>query len=96
LRNLTVPAWKKEGYAEYVAGGSTLAYETGVKMWKANPGDGTGYQYFKYYMLVKYLLERDKLSVEELFNREIDVGLLEGRVLRELVDDKTTVPQIQK
>ena len=55
-RNLTMPAWKKEGYAEYVAGGSTLAYETGVKMWKENPQDGTGYQYFNYYILVKYLL----------------------------------------
>ena len=25
-RNLTMPTWKKEGYAEYVAGGSTLPY----------------------------------------------------------------------
>jgi hypothetical protein len=96
LRNLRMPAWKKEGYAEYIAGGSTLAYETGVKMWRANPRDGAGYQYFKYYMLVKYLLEHDKLSVEDLFNREIDVESLEGRVLRELDDDKTTLPQVQK
>jgi hypothetical protein len=80
-RNLTMPAWKKEGYAEYVAGGSTLPYETGVKMWKENPKDGTGYQYFKYYMLVKYLLEHDKISVDELFNREFDVASLEARVL---------------
>ena len=58
-RNLSMPVWKREGYAEYVAGGSTLPYETGVKMWKANPKGGTGYQYFKYYMLVKYLLEHD-------------------------------------
>ena len=26
-RNLTMPAWKKEGYAEYVAGGSTLSHD---------------------------------------------------------------------
>ncbi len=89
LRNLTMPAWKKEGFAEYVAGGSTLAYETGVKMWKANPGDGAGYQYFKYYMLVKYLLEHDKLSVEELFNREIDVGSLEAECYANWGDDMT-------
>lgn len=83
-RNIRMPVWKKEGYAEYVAGGSTLPHETGVRMWKANPKDETGYQYFKYYMLVKYLLEHDKLSVEELFNREIDVPALEEKVLNSL------------
>ena len=84
LRNLKMPTWKKEGYSEYVAGGSTLTYETGVKMWKANPQDGTGYQYFKYYMLVKYLMEHDKLSVDDLFNRDIDVRSLEEKVLKSL------------
>src|SRR5262249_35859258 len=84
LRNLTMPTWKKEGYAEYVAGDSTLDYETGVRMWKANPQDDTGYQYFKYQMLVKYLLEHDKLSVDDLFNRDFDVQVLEERVLKSL------------
>jgi hypothetical protein len=79
-----MPAWKKEGYAEYVAGGSTLAYEAGVKMWKANPRDGTGYQYFKYYMLVKYLLEQEKISVDDLFKRDFDVAALEQKVLTTL------------
>ena len=79
-----MPAWKKEGYAEYIAGGSTLDYETGVSMWKANPRDGTGNQYFKYYMLVKYLLEHDKLTVDDLFNRDFDMQSLEQRVLNTL------------
>lgn len=83
-RNLTMPAWKKEGYAEYVAGGSMLPYETGVKMWKENPKDGTGYQYFKYYQLVKYLIEHDKLSVDDLFNRDFDLPSLEEKVLNSL------------
>jgi hypothetical protein len=80
-RNLTAPVWKREGYSEYVAGGSTLDYETGVKRWKANPKDGSGYQYFKYYMLVKHLLEHEKMSVDELFNRDHDVTALEAKVL---------------
>ncbi|HEX7294425.1 MAG TPA: hypothetical protein VF251_01650 [Pyrinomonadaceae bacterium] len=83
-RNVMMPAWKKEGYAEYVGGGTTLSYEEGVKMWKSNPKDGTGYQYFKYYTLVKYLLEQDKLSVDDLFNREFDVAALEEKVLKTL------------
>lgn len=83
-RNMTMPAWKKEGYAEYIAGGSTLPYDTGVRRWKENPKDGTGYQYFKYYILVKYLLEQEKVSVDELFNRDFDVALLEEKVLKTL------------
>jgi len=83
-KNLRFPVWKREGYCEYVAGGSTLSYETGVRMWKEKPRDGTGYQYFKYYILVNYLLEHDKLSVEELFNRDIDVQALETKVLNTL------------
>ena len=81
LKNVTMPAWKKEGYAEYVAGGSALDQATGVKMWKANPKNDTGYQYFKYYQIVKYLLETEKLSVEELFSRDFDRSELEARIL---------------
>jgi hypothetical protein len=79
-----MPAWKKEGYSEYVAGGSTLDYEAGVRRWKANPKDGTGYQYFKYYMLVKHLLENEKMSVDDLFNYDHDVSALEAKVLSSL------------
>lgn len=84
LRNVTMPSWKKEGYCEYVAGGSTLDYESGVKLWKANPNDGTGYQYFKYYLTVKYLLETDKLTVKDLFNRDVDPTQVEGKVFSTL------------
>jgi len=83
-RNLMMSAWKKEGYAEYVGGGSTLSFETGIKLWKANPKDATGYQYFKYMMLVKYLLETNRISVDDLFNRDFDVQVLEERVLKSL------------
>lgn len=84
LRNITMPAWKKEGYAEYVAGGSTLDYETGRELWKAEPNDATGYQYFRYYLSVKYLLENDKLSVEDLFNRDLDNASIEAKVFEKL------------
>lgn len=84
LRNITMASWKKEGYAEYVAGGSTLDYESGVKLWKASPNDGTGYQYFKYYLTVKYLLETDKVTVEDLFNRDVDQAQAEQKVFTSL------------
>jgi hypothetical protein len=84
FRNLILPVWKQEGYAEYVAGGSTLPFETGVRMWKATPNDDTGYQYFKDYMIVRYLLEHEKVSVGDLFTRDFDVKLLAAAVLKTL------------
>ena len=84
LRNLMLPAWKREGYGEYVAGGSLLDQETGVRKWKENPADDTGYRYFKYYMLVKYLIDVKKLSVEDMFTRDFDVQVLEREVLSSL------------
>ena len=84
VKNVWAPAWKREGYAEYVAGGSTLDHDTGVRLWKANPNNGTGYQYFKYYMMVKYVLETEKLTVDELFTRDIDAAQLEQKVFSTL------------
>ena len=46
--------------------------------------DGTGYQYFKYYLTVKYLLETERLTVEDLFNRDIDPTHVEGKVFSTL------------
>lgn len=84
LKNLTIPAWKKEGYSEYVAGGSLLDYETGVRRWQENPKDDSSYRYFKYYMLVKYLIETEKSSLEDVFSRSYDMQELEAKVLSSL------------
>ena len=84
VKNITTPAWKKEGYAEYVSGGTTLDYATGANMWKANPQNDRGYQYFKYYLMVKYLLDHDRLTVDELFTRDINRAGLEAKVLATL------------
>lgn len=84
VKNITMPAWKKEGYAEYVSGGTTLDPVTGANLWKANPQNDRGYQYFKYYSLVKYLLDHDKLNVNDLFTRDIDVQQLEAKVVSTL------------
>ena len=81
VKNVTMPAWKREGYAEYVSGGTTLDYASGAKMWKANPQNDRGYQYFKYYLLVKYLLDHEKLTVDQLFNQDFDRSALEAKVL---------------
>jgi len=78
---VTIPTWKNEGYCEYVAGDSTVTYEEGVQLLKENP---TQDSYFKYHLMVKYLLETEKLSIEELFNRDLDEKEVEAKVLASL------------
>ncbi|MCA1622201.1 MAG: hypothetical protein LC768_04535 [Acidobacteria bacterium] len=77
----TIPTWKKEGYCEYVAGDGTLTYEEGIKYLKENPDKPS---YFKYYLMVKYLIEKESLSIEDLFNRDFDEKNLEAKVLANL------------
>lgn len=81
VRNLTAPSWKKEGFCEYVSGGTQLDRETGARRWRESPRDDSRYRYFKYYILVKYLLDEKKLSAEDLFKRDFDVRALEAEVL---------------
>lgn len=84
VRTSLMPTWKNEGYCEYVAGDSTITYEEGVELWKENPNDDSKYRYFKYHMMVKYLLETEKLSIEDVFNRDFDIRDLGAKVFRNL------------
>jgi hypothetical protein len=84
IRASLMPTWKNEGYCEYVAGDTTISYEEGVRLWKENPHDDAKYRYFKYQMMVKYLLETEKLSIEDVFNRDFDTADLETRVFSSL------------
>jgi hypothetical protein len=76
----SLPSWKDEGYCEYVAGETTISFEEGKRRWKENPHDHSKYAYFKYHQMVKYLLDEEKISVEELFRRDFDAKELEARV----------------
>ena len=81
---LTLPSWKDEGYCEYVAGETTLSFEEGARLWKENPNDSSKYNYFKYQQMVKYLLEDEKISVEDLFNRDFDAKDIEQKVYKKI------------
>jgi hypothetical protein len=84
VRASLLPTWKNEGYCEYVAGDTTISYEEGVKLWKENPNDDSKYAYFKYHMMVKYLLETEKLSIEDIFHRDFDTKDLEAKAFSSL------------
>jgi hypothetical protein len=76
----SLPNWKDEGYCEYVAGETTLSFAEGVRRWRENPNSDARYAYFKYHQMVKYLLEDEKISVEDLFQKDFDVKDLEAKV----------------
>lgn len=81
---LSLPTWKNEGYCEYIAGDTTITYEEAVRRWKENPNDDSKYRYFKYYLRVKYLLETEKLTVEDVFNRDFNEKDLDTKVFSHL------------
>ena len=78
------PTWKNEGYCEYIAGDSTIPLDEGLRLWRENPGDDTGYRYAKYHAMVKYLLENEGMTVDDLFNRALDQKEVEARTLANL------------
>lgn len=80
----SIPTWKNEGYCEYIAVDTTISFEDGVNLWKENPADDSKYAYFKYHQMVKYLLDDEKLSVEDLFNRDFDLKELEAKVFAKI------------
>jgi len=73
------PTWKNEGYCEYVAGDSTITLEEGIRRWRENPSDDTGYRYIKYHLMVKHLIENEGMSVDDLFTQSLDESAIAGR-----------------
>ena len=76
--------WKQEGYCEYIAGGATLDYNDGIKLLEENAIDAPGFEYFNYYISIKYLIEIKKLDIETIFQMEIDESNLEKEILQNL------------
>ena len=64
--------WKEEGYAEYIAGGSTAfkTFEEGIAILggkKKSEHNIHNIEYFKYWVAIKYLLEVEKLEENRIF-----------------------------
>lgn len=85
----SLPNWKDEGYCEYVAGETTLSFEEGLRRWRENPNDDARFAYFKYHQMVKFLLDVEKISVEELFSRDFDLKELEAKTFGYIQNGKS-------
>lgn len=67
--------WKEEGYAEYIAGGSGINMEDGLRI--LNEGPGVSYHpyevdYFRYFLCVKYLVEVKNLTLDQIIYTKMD------------------------
>jgi hypothetical protein len=74
-----MPTWKNEGYCEYIAGDSTISLEEGIRLWRENPTDDTGYRYIKYHLMVKHLLENETMSLDDLLTKSLDEDAIAAR-----------------
>lgn len=81
---VSTPVWKNEGYCDYIAGDGVLTFDEGVRRWKENPNDDARYRFFKYHQMVRYLLEDEKISIEDLFNKEFDEKELAAKVFEKV------------
>ena len=84
LKSISTPIWKKEGYCEYIAGDSTITLEEGIRRWRENPSNDATYRYIKYHLMVKYLLETENLSVDDLFQRSLDENEIAAKTFSSL------------
>ena len=76
-----IPVWKNEGYADYVGKGGDFDFQKNLALFKK--GDpaldprASGL-YLRYHLLVAELLDRRKLSVEEMLRENFDREQLEA------------------
>lgn len=80
---LALPAWVREGYADYVARGATFDYEAERARWLAGDPDldprASGL-YLRYVLLVAHLIDREGWSPEQVLRAPPGRDALEQRV----------------
>lgn len=70
--------WKDEGYAEYIAGGQFTLEEGILELKKAettkeqNLSIKGDVEYFKYFLCIKYLIEKKNLKIKEIFETDLN------------------------
>jgi hypothetical protein len=79
-----LPAWKDEGYSDYIAKGRSFHYDDALAQLRRGDPEMDPKRsglYLQYNLLVAYLLDRKRISVDELLNQEFDTAGLEAEIL---------------
>lgn len=77
--------WKEEGYAEYVAGGSSISLDDGLKMLNNEVSIECvpQFEYFKYWLAVRHLILKKHMTFEEILYEKLNLD----DVLQEAKDE---------
>jgi hypothetical protein len=71
LACLSIPVWKKEGYCEYIGGSPSFDVEEGKRLIRRGQAEAAGpFRYFRYRLMVKYLMDIEGLDIDEIVARE--------------------------
>jgi hypothetical protein len=81
-----LPVWKRYGYADYIAKGNNFDYEKVLLSFKHNNLEMDPKRsglYLRYHLLVAYLLDKKKMSLEQLFFQNINQDDIEKNIMTE-------------
>jgi hypothetical protein len=80
-----LPVWKNEGYCDLVAKGPSFHYDDALAQLRRRDPEMNPQEsglYLRYNLLVAYLLDRKRISVNEMLSQEFDTASLEAEMLR--------------
>lgn len=73
VKYLRLPAWKNEGYCEYVAGGSSFNHDQGLQILRSGrSGNSPAFKYFTFLLAVRSALDDRGMTTDELFAKDLD------------------------
>jgi hypothetical protein len=79
LRLLATSTWKQEGYCDYIAGSPSVGTTANGLQLLAQPGTPEpAVLYFRDNLRVRYLLDHDHLTVDQLFQQSFDLARLDA------------------
>jgi hypothetical protein len=71
LACLSIPDWKKEGYCEYIGGSPSFGIDEGKRLIRQGRVEDSGpFRYFRYWLMVKYLMDIERVGIDEVVARE--------------------------
>jgi hypothetical protein len=81
-----LPAWKNEGYSDYLAKGPGFRFDEAARQLRQGDPEmdpARSGLYLRYHLLVSFLLDEKGLSVTELFETDFDTRELEREIKRQ-------------
>ena len=93
LAAFRLPTWKNEGYCEYVAGNTSFDLAQGIELLASGNADSSpAFQYVKYYLAVRHILETEGFTVQQLVSQEFDPHAMISKSITLSQERQRTMP----